>query len=197
MLSIIFAKFVMYGLINEFKNLKGEDPSEEKYQFQSNYVNGLLAIIFVLGVLYSSLETRRMRSSQFGPGKWTAFTDLVPGKALAGVPRRLRIPLPRNSGLFNCGTSNPEYGNNSYIVQLCCNHPSSNDSNNDHNVASQMAQQKEFNLKNQSDSHYDVLLHGIFYYQDLVGVFLSNIKALLSKRPRSSLHVRGLDGKLS
>ncbi|KAL1831592.1 hypothetical protein ACET3Z_001243 [Daucus carota] len=105
-----------------------------------------------------------MRSSQFGPGwvrslmtdygvpflivKWTAFTDLVPEKAPAGVPRRLRIPLP-------------QYGNSSYSVHLCYNHPSSNDSSNDHSVASQMAQQKEFNLKNLSDYHYDVLLLGI------------------------------------
>ena len=35
--------------------------------------------------------------------KWTAFTDLVPERVPAGVPRRLRIPLPRDSGLFNRG----------------------------------------------------------------------------------------------
>ena len=31
----------------------------------------------------------------------------------------------------------------------------------DHSVASQMAQQKEFNLKNPSSYHYDILLLGV------------------------------------
>lgn len=34
----------------------------------------------------------------------------------------------------------------------------------DHSVASQMAQQKEFNLKNPSAYHYDILLLGIMVY---------------------------------
>lgn len=34
----------------------------------------------------------------------------------------------------------------------------------DHSVAAQMAQQKEFNLKNPSAYHYDVLLLGIMVY---------------------------------
>jgi len=34
----------------------------------------------------------------------------------------------------------------------------------DHSVASQMAQQKEFNLKNPSAYHYDILILGIMVY---------------------------------
>lgn len=34
-----------------------------------------------------------------------------------------------------------------------------------HSVASQMAQQKEFNLKNPSAYHYDLLLLGIMVYK--------------------------------
>lgn len=35
----------------------------------------------------------------------------------------------------------------------------------DHSVASQMAQQKEFNLKNPSAYHYDLLLLGVMVYK--------------------------------
>lgn len=53
----------------------------------------------------------------------------------------------------------------------------------DHSVASQMAQQKEFNLKKPSAYHYDILLLGFMVYpfflhfplkfQFVLGIFLS------------------------
>lgn len=36
----------------------------------------------------------------------------------------------------------------------------------DHSVASQLAQQKEFNLKNPSAYHYDILLLGFMVYDN-------------------------------
>lgn len=42
----------------------------------------------------------------------------------------------------------------------------------DHSVASQMAQQKEFNLKNPSAYHYDVFLLGLMVRDRIVRQFL-------------------------
>jgi len=42
----------------------------------------------------------------------------------------------------------------------------------DHSVASQMAQQKEFNLKKPSAYHYDILLLGLTVYLSLVLICL-------------------------
>lgn len=44
----------------------------------------------------------------------------------------------------------------------------------DHSVASQMAQQKEFNLKNPSSYHYDILLLGVLVFlMDLELTYMS------------------------
>lgn len=42
----------------------------------------------------------------------------------------------------------------------------------DHSVASQLAQQKEFNLKKPSAYHYDILLLGVMVYLKLVLEFV-------------------------
>ncbi|XP_074329964.1 putative boron transporter 7 isoform X1 [Apium graveolens] len=144
LIAVLFMQEAVKGLINEFKIPKGESPSKEKYNFQWKYVNGLLAIIFAFGVLFSSLKSRRMRSSPFGPGwvrsftadyevpllivKWSAFTELVPDKVPAGVPRRLCIPSASNLKIVSSWANNPEYGISSYSIHLRCNHPSYNDS---------------------------------------------------------------------
>ncbi|KAL8095334.1 hypothetical protein AgCh_036704 [Apium graveolens] len=96
LIAVLFMQEAVKGLINEFNIPKGENPSEE-----------------------NSLKSRRMRSSPFGPGwvrsfsadygvpllivKWSAFTELVPDKVPAGVPRRLRILSAGNSRLFRRG----------------------------------------------------------------------------------------------
>ncbi|XP_074329970.1 putative boron transporter 7 isoform X2 [Apium graveolens] len=121
LIAVLFMQEAVKGLINEFKIPKGESPSKEKYNFQWKYVNGLLAIIFAFGVLFSSLKSRRMRSSPFGP-------ELVPDKVPAGVPRRLCIPSASNLKIVSSWANNPEYGISSYSIHLRCNHPSYNDS---------------------------------------------------------------------
>ncbi|CAA2989953.1 probable boron transporter 7 [Olea europaea subsp. europaea] len=58
----------------------------------------------------------------------------------------------------------------------------------DHSVASQMAQQKEFNLKNPSAYHYDILLLGVMTLLcGLLGLPPSN-----GVLPQSSMHTRSL-----
>lgn len=56
----------MQGLIGEFLVPKSDDPSLEVYQFQWRYTNGLLAVIFSFGLLYTALKSRRARSWKYG-----------------------------------------------------------------------------------------------------------------------------------
>ena len=65
--------FELQGVVNEFRVPKGEDPKAEKYQFQWLYVNGLLSIIFVFGLLYTALKSRKARSWLYGTGLCRKF----------------------------------------------------------------------------------------------------------------------------
>ncbi|XP_074383152.1 putative boron transporter 5 [Apium graveolens] len=153
LIVVLFMQKAVKGLINEFKIPKGENPSEEKYNFQWMYVNGLLAIIFAFGVLFSSLKSIRMTSSPFGLDygvpllivKWSAFTELVPDKVPAGVPRRLRIPSASNSRLFRRGPIIQNMGSVPIAYIFAAIIPAIMTAGLyffDHSVASQMAQQK-------------------------------------------------------
>ncbi|CAL5443159.1 unnamed protein product [Camellia sinensis] len=50
------------GLVSEFRIPKAEDPTAEKYNFQWLYTNGLLAIIFSFGLLFTALKSRGART---------------------------------------------------------------------------------------------------------------------------------------
>lgn len=56
------------GLVGEFNVPVGEDSSKEKYQFTWLYTNGLLAIIFSFGLLFTSIQSRTARSWRYGTG---------------------------------------------------------------------------------------------------------------------------------
>jgi hypothetical protein len=56
------------GMVGEFSAPEGKDQSQPIFQFQWLYVNGLLGIIFSMGVLYTSLASREARSSLYGTG---------------------------------------------------------------------------------------------------------------------------------
>lgn len=57
------------GVISEFSVPKSEDRVLEKYQFQWLYTNGLLAIMFSSGLLFTARKSRRARSWLYGTGK--------------------------------------------------------------------------------------------------------------------------------
>lgn len=65
---LIKRQCALQGLIKEFEVPKTENPTLEKYQFQWRYVNGLLAIMFSVGLLFTALKSRRARSWQYGTG---------------------------------------------------------------------------------------------------------------------------------
>uniref|UniRef100_A0A2P2Q3U6 Anion exchange family protein n=1 Tax=Rhizophora mucronata TaxID=61149 RepID=A0A2P2Q3U6_RHIMU len=207
LISVLFIQQAAKGMVGEFRIPKAENPNSEKYQFQWLYINGLLGIIFTLGLLYTALKSRKARSWRYGTEwfrsfiadygvplmvvVWTALSFGVPGKIPSGVPRRLFSPLPWESGSTYHWTVINDMGNvpPSYIVAAFV--PAVMIAGLyffDHSVASQLAQQKEFNLKNPSAYHYDIFLLGAMTLLcGLIGLPPSN-----GVLPQSPMHTKSL-----
>ncbi|GAB4842044.1 Boron transporter 4 [Ancistrocladus abbreviatus] len=207
LIAVLFIQEAIKGIVSEFEVPKAENPNLEAYSFQWLYTNGLLAIIFAFGLLYTALKSRRARSWWYGTGClrsfiadygvplmvviWTALSFTVPRKAPSGVPRRLFSPLPWDSESLHHWTVIKDMGNvpPAYIfaafipaVMIAALYFF------DHSVASQMAQQKEFNLKNPSAYHYDILLLGFMtLFCGLLGLPPSN-----GVLPQSPMHTKSL-----
>ncbi|KAI7752057.1 hypothetical protein M8C21_009238 [Ambrosia artemisiifolia] len=207
LIAVLFIQEAIKGLVSEFNVPKNEDPNEVKYQFQWIYTNGLLAIVFSFGLLYTALKSRKARSWWCGTGRlrsfiadygvplmvvvWTALSYSVPSKIPSGVPRRLFSPLLWESEstyhwtvIRDMGRVSPTYIMAAIIPALMI----SGLYFFDHSVASQLAQQKEFNLKNPSAYHYDILLLGFMTLLcGLLGLPPSN-----GVLPQSPMHTKSL-----
>ncbi|GER45143.1 HCO3- transporter family [Striga asiatica] len=110
LISVLFIQEAIKGVVSEFEIPKGENASEEQYNFSWLYTNGLLSVIFSFGVLITSQKSRGARSWRYGTGFfrsfiadygvplmiviWTVLSYGVPGKVPSGVPRRLFGSLP-------------------------------------------------------------------------------------------------------
>ncbi|CAJ1973746.1 unnamed protein product [Sphenostylis stenocarpa] len=189
------AELSMTGLIGEFNTVKNEDPSSVEFQFQWLYINGILAVIFCFGLLVTALKSRRARAWRYGTGwlrgfiadygvplmvvLWTVLSYAIPGQFPDNVPRRLFSPLPwDHESLYHwtvvrvmLDVDVHHYEQKAVIILIQA-------SPNIHltvtakcricrSVASQMAQQKEFNLQRPSAYHYDVFLLGIMFLRYL------------------------------
>ncbi|CAI0444449.1 unnamed protein product [Linum tenue] len=109
LIAVLFIQEAIKGLVTEFNIPKSENPKLEEFQFSWLYTNGLLAIIFAVGVLWTSLKTREARAWRYGSGGvrsfiadygvplmvilWSILSYAIPKKVPHGVPRRLFIPL--------------------------------------------------------------------------------------------------------
>ncbi|XP_076946020.1 boron transporter 4-like [Bidens hawaiensis] len=207
LISVLFIQEAIKGLVSEFNVPKREDPSKVKYQFQWLYTNGLLAIVFSFGLLYTALKSRKARSWWCGTGRlrsfiadygvplmvvtWTAISFSVPSKIPSGVPRRLFSPLLWESESTSHWTVIKDMGRVSPAYIMAAIIPALMISGLyffDHSVASQLAQQKEFNLKNPSAYHYDILLLGFMTLLcGLLGLPPSN-----GVLPQSPMHTKSL-----
>ncbi|XP_028091564.1 boron transporter 4-like isoform X2 [Camellia sinensis] len=207
LIAVLFMQEAIKGLVSEFKTPKSEDPTLEKYQFQWLYTNGLLGIIFCFGLLYTALRSRRARSWKYATGwlrgfiadygvplmvvAWTVLSFSVPSKVPSGVPRRLFSPLPWESASLHHWTVIKDMAKvpTTYIFAAII--PAVMIAGLyffDHSVASQMAQQKEFNLKKPSAYHYDILLLGFMTLLcGLIGLPPSN-----GVLPQSPMHTKSL-----
>ncbi|KAH7662097.1 Bicarbonate transporter eukaryotic protein [Dioscorea alata] len=95
---------------------------------------------------------------------WSALSYAVPGKVPSGVPRRLFSPLPWDTNSLYHWTVAKDLLQVPPIYIVAAIVPAIMVAGIyffDHSVASQMAQQKEFNLKKPSAYHYDLMVLAI------------------------------------
>ncbi|KAK8481972.1 hypothetical protein V6N11_013892 [Hibiscus sabdariffa] len=199
LITVLFIQEAIKGVVSEFNIPKGENPNLEKYQFQWLYTNGLLAVIFSFGLLLTALKTRKARSWSYGTEYgvplmvlcWTALSYTVPSKVNSGIPRRVFCPLLWEPESLPHWTVIKDMGNVPIVYIFAAIIPAVMIAGLyffDHSVASQLAQQKEFNLKNPSAYHYDVLLLGIMtLICGLLGLPPSN-----GVLPQSPMHTKSL-----
>ncbi|KOM44621.1 hypothetical protein LR48_Vigan05g222600 [Vigna angularis] len=204
LITVLFIQEAIKGIVSEFNVPKEGNPTLEKYHFNWLYANGLMGIIFTFGLLYTSLKSRRARSWLYATGwfrsfvadygvpfmvvVWTALSFTVPSKVPFGVPRRLTSPLVWESTTLyhwtDMGKVSPSYIFAAFIPAIMI----AGLYFFDHSVASQMAQQKEFNLKKPSAYHYDILLLGLTTLLcGLIGLPPSN-----GVLPQSPMHTKSL-----
>ncbi|XP_065849666.1 probable boron transporter 6 [Euphorbia lathyris] len=207
LITVLFLQEAIKGVVSEFSMPKHENPQEEKNQFYWLYVNGLLGIIFSFGLLFTALKSRKARSWPYGIGwlrsfiadygvplmvlLWSAMSYSVPSKLPTGVPRMLHSPLLWDSTSVYHWTVIGDMGKVPVVYIFAAIVPAIMIAGLyffDHSVASQMAQQKEFNLKNPSAYHYDILLLGLMtLICGLLGLPPSN-----GVLPQSPMHTKSL-----
>ncbi|KAK2986595.1 hypothetical protein RJ640_029637 [Escallonia rubra] len=207
LITVLFMQEAVKGLVSEFRIPKGEDPAAEKYNFQWLFANGLLAIIFAFGLLLTAIKSRRARSWKYGTGwfrgfvadygvpfmvlVWSALSLSVPNKVPSGIPRRLFSPLPWETASLHHWTVIQDMGKVPPVYIFAAFIPAVMIAGLyffDHSVASQLAQQKEFNLKKPSAYHYDILLLGVLTLLcGLTGLPPSN-----GVLPQSPMHTKRL-----
>ncbi|KMZ71533.1 Boron transporter [Zostera marina] len=207
LITALFLQEAIKGLVEEFNVPNDEDPNEEEYEFQWLYANGLLGIIFSFGLLYTALKSRSARGWSYGTGwlrsftadygvplmviLWTFMSYAIPGRIPSGIPRRQFSPLPWDSESIYHWTVVKDLVKvpAAYIVAAII--PALMIAGLyffDHNVSAQMAQQKEYNLRNPSAYHYDILVLGVMVLIcGLLGIPASN-----GVIPQSPMHTKSL-----
>ncbi|KAK9741803.1 hypothetical protein RND81_03G129600 [Saponaria officinalis] len=179
LISVLFMQEAIKGVVEEFHAPHGAKHGEQNDQFQWNYINGLLALLFSFGVLFTSLKCITARSWQYGTGwlrsliadygvpllivVWTVLSYAPPAKLPEGVPRRLDVPSPWDPASLSHWTVFKDLPKVPVLYIITASIPALMIAGLyffDHSVAAQMAQQQEFNLKKPSAFHYDLLLLG-------------------------------------
>ncbi|KAA3476061.1 Boron transporter 1-like protein [Gossypium australe] len=122
---------------------------------------------------------------------WTAISYIPVNDVPRGIPRRLYSPNPWSAGAYSNWTVIKEMVNVPPLYILGAFVPATMIAMLyyfDHSVASQLAQQKEFNLKKLPSYHYDLLLLGFLVILcGLIGIPPSN-----GVIPQSPMHTKSL-----
>ncbi|KAI8472029.1 MAG: putative boron transporter [Monoraphidium minutum] len=200
LIAVLFFQVGVKGVIHEFD----ASPANAAAGSLAATTNGLWALLLASGLLLTAAASRRARRWRFLRGwargaladygcplafvAWTALSFALRG--VPGAPRRVQTPntwqLPADSFLVTTrmGLVPPEFIAAALVPALVIAVLFFFD----HNVSSQMAQQKEFNLARPPAYHYDMaLLAGLTLLCGLLG--LPPVNGVL---PQAPMHTRAL-----
>ncbi|KAL6515895.1 putative boron transporter 2 [Orobanche gracilis] len=207
LIAVLFVQQAIKGLVDEFHVPKREDSTLTEYMPSWRFANGMFALVLSFGLLLTAFRSRKARSWRYGSGwlrslisdygvplmvlVWTAIS-YIPAKSVPeGIPRRLFSPNPWSPGAYENWTVIKDMCNVPILYILGAFIPATMIAvlyYFDHSVASQLAQQQEFNLRKPSSFHYDLLLLGFLTLMcGLLGIPPSN-----GVIPQSPMHTKSL-----
>ncbi|KAI4329822.1 hypothetical protein MLD38_028165 [Melastoma candidum] len=207
LIAMLFMQQAIKGLVEEFQVPAQENPAKTEFLPSWRFANGMFAMVLSFGLLITALRSRKARSWRYGTGwlrsfiadygvplmvlVWTAVSYIPEKTVPHGIPRRLFSPNPWSPGAYDNWTvvrrmlDVPVF----YIIGAFI--PATMIAvlyYFDHSVASQLAQQKEFNLRKPPSYHYDLLLLGFLTLMcGLIGVPPAN-----GVIPQSPMHTKSL-----
>ncbi|XP_061366819.1 boron transporter 1-like isoform X2 [Gastrolobium bilobum] len=209
LIAMLFMQQAIRGLVEEFGVPQIQRDSANQIALQSSWLfgNGMFALVLSFGLLFTALGSRKARSWRYGTGwlrgfiadygvplmvlVWTSVSYMPANKVPRGIPRRLFSPNPWSPGAYSNWTVIKEMLNVPLIYIIGAFIPATMIAvlyYFDHSVASQLAQQKEFNLRKPSSYHYDLLLLGFLTLLcGLIGIPPSN-----GVIPQSPMHTKSL-----
>eukprot|EP01025_Chloroclados_australasicus_P023921 TRINITY_DN240_c1_g1_i6.p1 TRINITY_DN240_c1_g1~~TRINITY_DN240_c1_g1_i6.p1 ORF type:complete len:511 (-),score=42.37 TRINITY_DN240_c1_g1_i6:800-2332(-) len=199
LIAVLFMQQAVKGTVKQFQS-----SDEHDYEYSWRLANGLWGVVLALGLLYTSLQLHEARKWRFFKGfirslvadygvplmviVWTGVSYAIDGWP-KGLPNRLQIPntwderdtwkvirdLADVEGSYIAAAMIP-----AIIITLLFYF--------DHNVSSQLAQQKEFNLVKPSTYNWDFFLLGIMtLICGLIGV--PPVNGVL---PQAPMHTKSL-----
>ncbi|XP_010251206.1 PREDICTED: probable boron transporter 2 [Nelumbo nucifera] len=207
LIAMLFMQQAIRGVVEEFGIPKRENPKQIALLPSWRFGNGMFALVLSFGLLLTALRSRKARSWRYGTGwlrgfiadygvplmvlVWTAVSYIPVKDVPNGIPRRLFSPNPWSPGAYSNWTVIKDMANVPLLYILGAFIPATMIAvlyYFDHSVASQLAQQKEFNLKKPSSYHYDLLLLGFLVILcGLIGIPPSN-----GVIPQSPMHTKSL-----
>ncbi|MBA0585432.1 hypothetical protein Gorai_016209, partial [Gossypium raimondii] len=207
LIAMLFMQEAIKGLVDEFRIPERENPKLLEFQPSWRFANGMFALVLSFGLLFTALRSRKARSWRYGSGSlrgfiadygvplmilvWTAVSYIPAGSTPKGIPRRLFSPNPWSPGAYENWTVMKDMLKVPVLYIIGAFIPATMLAvlyYFDHSVASQLAQQKEFNLRKPPSFHYDLLLLGFLTILcGLIGVPPAN-----GVIPQSPMHTKSL-----
>lgn len=207
LIAMLFMQQAIRGLVDEFRIPARADSKATQFSPSWRFANGMFALVLSFGLLLTGLKSRKARSWRYGSGwirsliadygvplmvlVWTAVSYAPAGSVPKGIPRRLFSPNPWSPGAYENWTVIKDMLDVPLLFIFGAFVPATMIAvlyYFDHSVASQLAQQKEFNLRKPPSFHYDLLLLGFLTLLcGLLGIPPSN-----GVIPQSPMHTKSL-----
>ncbi|MBA0612624.1 hypothetical protein Godav_013207 [Gossypium davidsonii] len=210
LIAMLFMQEAIKGLVDEFRIPERENPKLLEFQPSWRFANGMFALVLSFGLLFTALRSRKARSWRYGSGSlrgfiadygvplmilvWTAVSYIPARSTPKGIPRRLFSPNPWSPGAYENWTVMKDMLKVPVLYIIGAFIPATMLAvlyYFDHSVASQLAQQKEFNLRKPPSFHYDLLLLG-FLVDPTILCGLIGVPPANGVIPQSPMHTKSL-----